>query len=273
MARREPYWVRLFLRDLERTGNARFAAEAAGIECSTAYQRRKRYPDFAERWESSLAAFEDRPGDRSTVPETGCPKAILSPSIGPPGEDTIIRPDGKLIKVSEARWGKRAQESFLLALTETANVRRAAETAGFSTRAVYKRRLKDRHFAAAWDSALEVGKARVQFYLVEAATRTFDPDDLPVGSGEGVAKVSISEAIHIARLKGVGEGPGKKTHDDDSFISDPITREEFEEARQNVHDRLGRLREQMEEQERETGLCNSCGQPLPVASLPAPPSA
>ena len=38
---REPHWVKLFLRELERTGNVRLAAERAGVDFSTAYQRRK----------------------------------------------------------------------------------------------------------------------------------------------------------------------------------------------------------------------------------------
>ena len=186
----------------------------------------------------------------------------------------VTRPDGKLIKGSEARWGKRAEERFLTELTVSANVRVAARAAGFSTAAVYKRRLKDRHLAAAWDAAVETGKARVQAYLVEAATRTFDPDELPIGDEREIPKVSIAEAINIAKMPpregGAAAGSAKggrgfegRTYDESGFDTTPISRDEWEQARQNIVDRLRRLREQMEEAERDSGRCSSCGQALP----------
>lgn len=238
MARREPHWVKLFLRDLARTGNVRMAAEAAGVDFTTAYGRRKRHGEFAEAWENALrlraphSTQDEREGEQAPSPGSAAP----SPSSPPEGdEDVVVRPDGKLIKGSEARWGKRAQEAFLAELTMSANVKRAAAAAGFSTQAVYKRRLKDRHFAAAWDAAIETGKARVQAYLVEAATRTFDPDELPIGEDRELPTVSISEAINIAKLKAAGPPP--PTGDE------PIDEDQFKEIRERILDKLQRLRE------------------------------
>ena len=112
---------------------------------------------------------------------------------------------------------------------------------------------------------MEVGKARIQSYLVEAATQTFDPDELPLGDDRQLPKVGVSEAINIAKLKG---GPaasaGAAGNHNDWFGSIPITREDWEQARDAIVYRLGRLREQMEDQERETGRCRSWGQALPV---------
>jgi hypothetical protein len=172
----------------------------------------------------------------------------------------------------------------LTELTVSGSVRRAAQAAGFSTTAIYKQRAKSRHFAAAWDAAVEAGKARVQAYLVEAATRTFDPDELPIADGAEVPKVSISEAINIAKLGSPSPGNGRvgpsggwsasgrsrggeRGYDDDGFDATPITREEWEGARQNIFNRLQRLREQMAEEEQETGRCRSCGQVLPEERL------
>ena len=277
MAKREPHWVKLFLRELERTGNVRLAAERAGVDFSTAYQRRKRHGEFAERWEGTLAAHKVGVQDDSPLTPL---RSAESPSPPEGGEGLVARPDGKAIKGSEARWGKRAEERFLTELTVSANVRLAAKSAGFSTTAVYQRRLKNRHFAAAWDAAVEVGRARVHSYLVEAATRTFDPDELPVGDEREIPKVSIGEAINIAKLapRDAG-GPGSstrggkgfegRTYDDGGFDTTPISRDEWEEARNNIFHRLQRLREQTQEQEQETGRCHSCGQPLSNPCQPA----
>jgi hypothetical protein len=175
----------------------------------------------------------------------------------------MVRPDGKVVKGSEARWGKRAETRFLTELTVSANVRLAAEAAGFSTTAVYQRRMKSRHFMAAWDAAVETGKARVQAYLVEAATRTFDPDELPIGDGREVPKVSIGEAINIAKLGGSsGAAKAGKGWDEDGD-GHFVTNEELDAARERILSRLQRLQENIEGQEAETGCCHHCGQPLP----------
>ncbi|HEX7927942.1 MAG TPA: hypothetical protein VF678_10140, partial [bacterium] len=167
MVRREPHWVKLFLRELERIGNVRLAAERAGVDFTTAYGRRKRHGEFAERWEGALAAHRERAPEEQALT---LPQPVAAPSLSPQGRgDETVRPDGKVIKGSEARWGKRAEEAFLAELTMSDTVKRAAAAAGFSAQAAYKRRLKDRHLAAAWDAAIETGKARVQAYLVEAA--------------------------------------------------------------------------------------------------------
>ncbi|MDP9423376.1 MAG: hypothetical protein M3Q19_11205 [Pseudomonadota bacterium] len=148
----------------------------------------------------------------------------------------VTRPDGKLIKASEARWSPRAEERFLVELTVSGSVRRAAKAAGFSTTALYKQRLKNKHFAQAWEAAIETGKARVQSYLVEAATRTFDPDELPIGDEREIPKVSISEAINIAKLKSAGPPPG-------SWDEEPPDEDHLKEVRERILEKLERLRE------------------------------
>ncbi len=257
MTRREPHWVKLFLRGLERTGNVRLAAEGAGVDYTTAYQRRKRHGEFAEAWAGVLReralrqAREQREGDNGAPsacePSTSAVGADPSTAFGGPpprsGAARVARPDGKLIKGSRARWSKRAEEAFLTELTVSGSIRRAARAAGFSTTTVHKRRLKDRHFAAAWDGAVETGKARVHSYLVEATTRTFDPDELPIGDEREIPKVSISEAINIAKLKGpsasgpstsLGTGWDEAADYDEDYLK---------EVRERILDKLQRLKE------------------------------
>jgi hypothetical protein len=54
--RRAPRWVIPFIRSLERTGQVRAAAADAGIDHTTAYQRRRAHGDFAAAWERALEA-------------------------------------------------------------------------------------------------------------------------------------------------------------------------------------------------------------------------
>jgi hypothetical protein len=153
-----------------------------------------------------------------------------------------LRPDGKVARVGEGRWSKRSEEAFLIALTTSGSVSLAAKAAGFSTTALYRRRLKDRHFLAAWDAALETGKARVQSYLVEAATRTFDPDELPIAPDHEIPKVTVGEAINIAKMPardfGSGSGPrnGRGRWHDGRFYEDD--HEWTAEEKQEVVDRI-----------------------------------
>jgi hypothetical protein len=83
-------------------------------------------------------------------------------------------------------------------------VRRAARAAGLSTTALYRRRAKDRQLAAAWDQAIEAGKARLQAMLVAAANAALDPGDLPDPEDSPLPPVTVREAIEIAKLKGPG---------------------------------------------------------------------
>lgn len=258
-----PVWETPFLKALERSGVASEAAAVAGTGVRNAFKRRKSNPTFAAAWEAAVALHRSEVGRQamSAVAASG-----LGHSQGPDG--------AKLVAAGQSRWSKRSEEIFLVELTATGSIRLAAKAAGFSTAAIYKRRMKDQHFMAACEAALETGKARVQAYLVEAATRTFDPDELPVAEDHDMPKVSIGEAINIAKLPsresrhsaGSGRsivGRDGRTYDETGFDTTPITREELEEARQNIINRLTRLRERTEREELETGRCSYCGHPLP----------
>lgn len=150
MAKREPHWVKLFIRELSQAGNVRLAAERAGVDFTTAYGRRKRHAEFADRWEGALAAHRNAAPDPSTISSSdervhhapGMAARAHSRSPGKLSEEFSVRPDGKGIKSSEARGGKRAEERFLTELPLSANVRRAAAAAGFSPVAVYKSGLR-----------------------------------------------------------------------------------------------------------------------------------
>ena len=223
--RAPPVWEQPFLKQLERCGVASEAARVAGTGVRNAFKRRKANPTFAAAWDAAVALHRSEAGRRAMRAVTAEGWAFNS---GPDG--------GKVVAAGQSRWSKQSEEAFLVELTVSANVRLAAKAAGFSTVAVYKRRLRDKHFAAAWDAAIETGKARVQAYLVEAATRTFDPDELPIGDEREIPKVSIGEAINIAKLKSAGPPPG-------AWDEEPPDEDYLKEVRERILEKLQRLRE------------------------------
>ena len=56
---RRPRWETTFLELIKATGNIRLAADGAGIDRSTPYQRARRDPDFAARWADAEQAAVD----------------------------------------------------------------------------------------------------------------------------------------------------------------------------------------------------------------------
>jgi hypothetical protein len=72
-----PRWVVPFLRALERTGEARAAAEDAGIDHTTAYARRKAHADFAAAWAEAL---EKHRAERKRVEEEEIAGLARSPA-------------------------------------------------------------------------------------------------------------------------------------------------------------------------------------------------
>ena len=152
------------------------------------------------------------------------------------------------------RWSVVRERRFLTELADSANVRRAAATAGLSTTALYARRIRQAAFRAAWDLAIEAGKARLQAYLIEAADRTFDPHSLPIP--EGTPRVSIAEAVSILRLKG-GE---PAAHLAPAAEADG---EEHKAAVERIILRLKRLKQRMDEEKSSAGWTEHEGEWVP----------
>ena len=250
-----PRWTIAFLRSLERTGSPEQAALDAGIDRTTAYARKKRHADFAEAWACALrgrsaqadAAVQERVGfwekvrGKVTATMLGA-EAEDGPAPSPSRMREGSKRDelrastalgGKIVRVGPGRWNAAMEERFFSELAATANVRRACAAAGVSTNAVYARRLKRADFRAKWDAVLETGRAAVEMHLVEAAKKSFDPDDLDVGEEAG-AKVSVTEAIRIVQLQ--GKGPDRKALPEPELPEDDI-----EDVRMRIWGKLERL--------------------------------
>jgi hypothetical protein len=198
------------LRALERTGVARAAAKDAGIDWSTAYQRRKAHAEFAEAWEEALRLRSERRkkeeeeeeiaaiGSACPLTPLACGESTLSREGRGAMDGEVIVSNGQVKRVGNGRWGKRTEKIFFDELAATANARMAAAAVGLSKNAVLQRRLRHPLFAAKWDAVVRTARASIDLYLVEEANKSFDPEDLE--TGEVTPKVSIDQAIKISQI-------------------------------------------------------------------------
>ena len=243
--RREPEWVGLFLAALGSCGNVTRSAALAGVDVTGPYNRRARYPGFREAWELVMAEREARAaGSLNTLGTEGMTA----------GEELVGHSSTgvRLGRGAASRWSKGAEARFLEELTASANVARAAAAAGFSAAAVYKRKVRDPHFAAGWDAAIAVGRSRLEAHLLDAADRAFDPEALPIA--EGSPKVTVSEAISILKHKPAASGNdsngGFMTWQEEA---DSKTPDEMKEVRERILEKLERFRVQETEDKLEKG--------------------
>lgn len=176
---------RIFLRSLARTGNARGAAAAAGMDVGTAYDRRIKDAGFAVKWEEAVAAAKARPPSR---------KASAN-------RELVLRRTkhgDKLVAAAEGRWCQRVEDMFFAELGRTSCVRAAAAAAGISTNALYYRRDKYPEFAERWHAVEEAAAQRLPGLLRAAGIASLDPEI----ADKGLPRVNVDQAIAISRLKG-----------------------------------------------------------------------
>jgi hypothetical protein len=129
-------------------------------------------------------------------------------------------------------------------------VKRAAAAAGVSTNAVYARRMKQPLFRAKWDAVLQTGRAAIEMKLVEAANKSFDPEEIDTGGVE--PKVSVAEAIRIVQM----HGSKKQQEWVDSSLEEQAARmseTEVEELRERIMRKLRRLTERRRREQLEEG--------------------
>ncbi|HEX8667710.1 MAG TPA: hypothetical protein VF727_04985, partial [Allosphingosinicella sp.] len=153
-------------------------------------------PGFAEAWRRAQAWGRARVADGSAEAEPGL-VVRRSKNHG-----------AQIVPAGEGRWDEEAEAVFFAHLCDTANVRAACRAAGFSTTAVYKRRLADAGFAEKWRAARDQGCARIDMLLVRSADAALDPEI--DAEAEGLLNVTVPEAIHILRLHKFDE-PGAPT--------------------------------------------------------------
>jgi hypothetical protein len=119
---------------------------------------------------------------------------------GPAG--AIVRPaknrQTKLIRTGGKRWSASAEAMFLEALAASANITAAAEAAGFSTTAIYQRRLNEPGFAARWAEALEVGYTRIECLAIETGAASLAGQ--PLKGDHPIPRATFAEVLNLLKL-------------------------------------------------------------------------
>ena len=130
-----------------------------------------------------------------TMPRT--PRPARS---GPAG--ALVRPaknhQTKLIRTRGKRWSDRAEAEFLATLAASANITAAAEAAGFSTTAIYKRRLREPAFAARWAEAMELGYTRLECLAIEAGAATLG--GTPLDPARPLPAMTVADVLNLLKL-------------------------------------------------------------------------
>jgi hypothetical protein len=185
-----------FLAELRRTGNARSAAEALGLNRSMLTKRRAKHSAFAADWDAALAfanatlPSRKREGSGEGLSPTPEPQIAKTPS----GRLQLRRsPPGRLTREGEQR--------FLAALSATANVRLSAAAAGFSHATFYARRRASPAFAREMRLALQCGYDRIEAALLESQSPASHADDAwRHNDPPPIPKMTVAEALHLLQL-------------------------------------------------------------------------
>lgn len=174
-----------FLRALRRTGNVRDAARRLGVHRAKFTRRRAAHPAFAAEWDAALAFAHARLHARAgqgVGQGSGQGAGQGSDRTRPAAEAeprAVATRDGRvqLRRTGGGRMTRADEQAFLMALSATANIRLAAQAAGFSHAAFYRRRQQHAGFDREWRLALERGYERVEMALIEATLPGAHRDD------------------------------------------------------------------------------------------------
>lgn len=191
MARKkaEAVWRGEFLAALAEGHSVRGAARRAGVDHSSAYYARKADAGFAERWAAAVAEGRGRLA-RGERPALARDEIVRHSKHGRPC----------VMRVGPGRWSAAKEETFLAALEEGANVKRAADAIGMSTEPLYARRRREPAFFAAWAEAVRGGYLDVEMLLIEHAKAVLSGAQLPSEGRRLIGEMSVADAINILKL-------------------------------------------------------------------------
>lgn len=134
-------------------------------------------------------------------------------------------------------WSARKEQRFIEALTGTCNVSYAANEAGVSTSAVYRRRQTDATFRASWATAVSVGYSQLEMMLLERALHGVERP-VSAKAGDRAVMRHYDDRTALALLKLHREGAAEAERQADTS--------EHEEAVERIIARLARLKERLE---------------------------
>lgn len=180
-----------FLAALRRTGNAREAARTLGFRRPTMIRRRNCDAAFAAEWDAALALAHAHLN-------------AARPVENPEREPCIVRTAAGRLQLRRARrrrLDRQAEQTFLAALSATANVRLSAAAAGFTHSAFYHRRNESPAFAREMRLALEMGYDRLELAMLEAADpESYRDDAWRHNEPPPIPQLTPSEALQLLHL-------------------------------------------------------------------------
>ena len=249
-SKRAPRWQAAFLRALARCGNVRMAAEAAGIDKTVTYSRRKADPRFAAAWDRAKARSAARlsAGLVSDLRDATPGKAADARPLVIHAGHSFLPPR---LQRSRARgWNAARERAFLQRLADTGNVAEAARSIGMTCPSIYKRRAQDSVFRKAWDAALAAGIAALEEQLIEATVASLDPD-IPLPAG--LPLVDVASAIHMVDMYRRREGGMMRRRVTPPSLDDPAIRASI--IRKLVATEREAAREQARQRRRDAQSC------------------
>ena len=153
-----------YLEVLERTGNARAAAEAIGISRNRLRAMRRRDPGFdRDCAEAEAAATRRLAGVKG--PFDGVEDGAF--------ETIRRRRDGRvqIIAVGPGRWSKKIEDRFFATLAACGNIDASARAVGFAGTDMHRRRRQWPAFARRMDEVLEDAELRLELLLASTGNK------------------------------------------------------------------------------------------------------
>ena len=145
-------------------------------------------------------------------------------------------------RASKRNWSKAKERTFLSALAETCNVRRACEEAGVSNSQAYRRRKTNAAFRAGWMEALGAAYQKLELVLLERALNGTEKIVTKVdGREERMREYPNQIALALLRM-----------HRDSAVEAQAeIPADDIEAIRERLVEKLMRLKQRYEQEEAE----------------------
>jgi hypothetical protein len=167
-----------FLQALRLTGQAKKAAHEIGRSPNSAYTYRKRHPEFARRWDETIAAQQ-----RDWIAAHQARLAAVKGSALDILAGDAANGGGRLTAARERvdGWSAMKRGIFLRALKRTKSVKEACAAARVAASSAYRLKSKSVRFAAAWERHL--AETKPPSVLAAAVARAVDGWDEPIVQG------------------------------------------------------------------------------------------
>lgn len=156
------------------------------------------------------------------------------------GSELVLDGNGRarLRKPSPKTWTKEKEKDFLSILSETCNVKLAAQEAGVSPQHAYTRRKSHAAFRAAWLEAIAVAYSRLELILLDRALNGTEKI-VTRSDGREERMVDYPNQVALTLLK---------MHRETAIEADcELPVDEIDELREKISKKLDRLKRQQDE--------------------------